>query len=334
MRVTDVPDPRITSPTDAVVRITHACICGSDLWFYRGVSPWEPGWRTGHEWLGIVEEVGKEVTALKPGDHVVAPFAYSDGTCEFCRKGIQTSCLNGGYWGGADDDGGQGEAVRAPQAEGTLIRIPEEVAGDDRLLKSILPLTDVMGTGHHAAMRAGVKEGMTVAVVGDGAVGLCGVLAARRLGAGRIIALGHHEERLEIARRFGATDVLSSSGQELEESVREMTSGGAEAVLECVGAQAAMDTAVAVCRPGGAVGFVGVPHEVEGLDIRRLFGENISLNGGVAPVRAYLPELMSDVIAGEIDPAPVLDMTVDLEGVPGGYAAMDTRDALKVMVRL
>ncbi len=329
-----MPDPKILDPKDVIVRVTHACVCGSDLWFYRGVSQWEPGWRTGHEWMGIVEEVGSEVNGFARGDAVIAPFAFSDGTCEFCLEGLHTSCINGGGWGGPENDGGQGELVRAPEADGTLVRVPEEVSGDAALLKSILPLTDVMGTGHHAAIRAGVEAGMSVAVVGDGAVGLCGVIAAKRLGAERILALGHHEGRLDLALRLGATHVLSSSGEELTSEVMEMTDGGAEAVLECVGAQSAMDTAIEICRPGGAVGFVGVPHGVEKVNVRRLFGENISLNGSLAPVRAYLPELMDDVIRGKIDPAPVLDMKVDLDGVPEAYAAMDSRRSIKVMIEL
>ena len=333
VRVEDVPDPQIVAPSDAIVRVTHACICGSDLWFYRGVSKWEPGWRTGHEWMGIVEEVGSEVSTLRPGDHVVAPFTYSDGTCEFCTRGIHTSCVNGGAWGGPDDDGGQAEALRASQADGTLVKIPDEVSGDAGLLERILPLTDVMGTGHHAALAAGVTSGATAAVIGDGAVGLCAVLAAARRGAERIIALGHHDDRLELARRFGATDIVTTRGREAVDAVQELTGGGAEAVLECVGNQEAMDTAAGIARPGGNIGFVGVPHEVKTLDMRQLFSNNVSLRGGVAPVRAYLPELLDDVIAGKLDPSPVLDLTVDLDGVPKGYEAMDSRTAIKVMIR-
>lgn len=334
VRVEDVADPRIEQPTDAVVRITHACICGSDLWFYRGIAPWEPGWRTGHEWMGVVEEVGAEVTSVKPGDHVLAPFAYSDGTCEFCQKGVHTSCLNGGYWGGDSEDGGQAEAVRSPQADGTLVRIPDEVSGDEAIMAAILCLTDVMGTGHHAAIAAQVTNGATVAVIGDGAVGLCGVLAAHRLGAGRIIALGHHEDRLAIARDFGATEVVTERGDEAVGIVKEMTGGGAEAVLECVGNQVSMDTAAGIARPGGTIGYVGVPAGVKAVPVRHLFSNNIALRGGVAPVRAYIPELLDDVVAGTLDPSPVLDLTVDLNGVPKGYAAMDERTSTKVMIKL
>ncbi|MFN2624681.1 MAG: alcohol dehydrogenase catalytic domain-containing protein, partial [Mycobacteriales bacterium] len=212
VRVEDVPDPKVLEPTDAVVRITHACICGSDLWGYRGIAEWPAGMRTGHEWLGVVDDVGAEVQSVRPGDRVIAPFSYSDGSCEFCLNGVHTSCHNGGYWGAEDVGGGQGEAIRAPQADGTLVVLPPAVAEDDALLTAALPLTDVMSTGHHAAVSAGVRAGSTVAIVGDGAVGLCAVLAAARLGAERIISLGHHEERLAIARRFGATDVVTTRG--------------------------------------------------------------------------------------------------------------------------
>jgi hypothetical protein len=335
VRVETVPDPRVEAPTDAVVRVRYACVCGSDLWFYRGVNTnWQPGWRTGHEFLGVVEAVGSEVTSLRPGDVVIAPFSYSDNTCEFCRKGVHTSCVNGGYWGGDSGDGGQGEAVRVPQADGTLVVVPPEVAGDPALLRAAVPLTDVMATGHHAAIAAGVRRGGTVAVVGDGAVGLCGVLAAARLGAERIFALGHHDDRLAIATRFGATDVVTARGEEAVAAVLDATGGGAESVLECVGAQSSMDLAIGVARPGGRVGFVGVPAQVEAIDVRRMFSNNIALHGGVAPARAYIPELLADVAAGTLDPSPVLDLTVGLDGVPEGYAAMDERRAVKVLVEV
>ena len=332
VRVENVPDPKIEQPTDAIARITHACICGSDLWFYRGLDDWKPGWRTGHEWMGVIEEVGSEVKNIKKGDRVLAPFAFSDGTCEFCGKGLQTSCLQGSFWG-MTNNGGQAEAIRVPFADGTLVVIPKQVEGDDDLLTKILPLTDVMSTGHHAAVAAGVQPGKTAVVVGDGAVGLCGVLAAKRLGADRIIILGRHQKRLEIARRFGATDVVSSRDQQAIDEIQEMTKGGAESVLECVGSESSMDSAIAITRPGGAVGFVGVPHGSETINLERMFMSNIALRGGVAPARAYIPELLADVVAGKLDPSAVLDLTVDLDGVPSGYAAMDGREAIKVMVR-
>ncbi|WP_088892578.1 zinc-dependent alcohol dehydrogenase family protein [Leptolyngbya ohadii] len=332
VRVETVLDPQIQAPTDAIARITHACICGSDLWFYQGYDQWQPGSRTGHEWMGIVEEVGSEVRNFKKGDRVLAPFAFSDGQCEFCGKGLQTSCLQGGFWGGAND-GGQAEAIRATFADGTLVKVPPQVENDEAMLTKILPLTDVMATGHHAAVSAGAKPGSIVAVVGDGAVGLCGVLAAKRLGADRIIILGRHEKRLAIARQFGATDVVTSRGQDAIDAVQELTKGGAEAVLECVGTEAAMDTAIGIARPGGAVGYVGVPHGSGKINLLRTFLSNIALKGGVAPARAYIPELLSDVLAEKIDPSPVLDLTVDMEGVPSGYKAMSDREAIKVMVK-
>jgi len=335
IRIDPVSDPRIQQPTDAIVRITHTAICGSDLWFYRGQQPYEPGWRTGHEPMGVVEEVGSEVRHVKPGDLVMAGFAFSDGTCEFCRKGLQTSCAHGGFWA-QEMDGAQGEAVRAPFADGTLVPIPEGARGDDRLLTALFPLTDVMGTGHHAAVCAGVEKGATCVVVGDGAVGLCAVLAARRIGAERIIAVGHHEGRLEKARAFGATDIVASRGEDAVREILEMTKGGCEHVLECVGAASSMSLSIQVARPGGTIGYVGVPHgpAAEGLDVMGLFFPNLTLRGGPAPVRAYMEELMDDVLSGTLDPSPVFDMTVDLDGVPDGYAAMDQRRALKVLVKI
>jgi threonine dehydrogenase-like Zn-dependent dehydrogenase len=303
------------------------------LWFYRGEAKWEPGWRTGHEWMGIVEDVGTEVTTLKKGDRVFAPFVYSDGSCEFCLKGNQTSCLHGGFWGGANNDGGQGEAVRAPFADATLVKVPDNASGDDALLRRILPLTDVMGTGHHAAVAAGVGPGSTVAVIGDGAVGLCAVLAAKRLGAGRIIIFGRHPSRLAIAKTFGATESVPERGDEGVALALEMTSGGAECVLECVGNDDSLQMASGMARPGGTIGFVGVPYGAKGLNLRRMFLDNVALRGGIAPVRAYAEELLGEVLEGKLDPSPVFDLEVALDGVPGGYAAMDSRSAIKVLVR-
>jgi threonine dehydrogenase-like Zn-dependent dehydrogenase len=335
IQIETVDDPRIEAPTDALVRITHACICGSDLWHYRGLVDMPPatdrGHRTGHEWMGVVEAVGDDVRTLRAGDAVIAPFAFSDGTCEFCRAGLHTSCLNGGGWGGPND-GGQAEAVKAPFADGTLVVLPEAIAGDEALQKAALPLTDVMATGHHAAVSAGVGAGSTVAVVGDGAVGLCAVLAARRLGAERIVAVGHHADRLDIARRFGATDIVLDDDP--VPAVRELTGGGAPSVLECVGMQSAMEAAVSMARDGGTVGYVGVPAVIDAVPLRDMFGRNVALRGGVAPARAYLPELLAEVAAGTLDPSPVLDMTVDLDGVPKGYEAMANRQAVKVMITL
>ncbi|HEY9370634.1 zinc-dependent alcohol dehydrogenase family protein [Streptomyces sp.] len=335
MRVEDVPDPVIQEPTDVVLRVLRACICGSDLWAYRGESARQPGQRIGHEFLGVVEAAGSDVSGFAPGDLVVAPFVWSDGTCDYCHEGLQTSCPRGGFWGSAGSDGGQGEAVRVPFADGTLVKLPADAASDDRLLTALLALSDVLGTGHHAALGAGVKPGSTVAVVGDGAVGLCGVLAAKRLGAERIIALGRHTARTDIARTFGATDVVAERGEAAEDAVRELTGGqGAHAVIEAVGTEQSMRTAVAITRDGGAIGYVGVPHgSGTGLDLSVMFDRNIALRGGVAPVRAYIPELLPDVLSGAVDPSPVFDLTVGLDGVPDGYKAMDERTALKVLVK-
>lgn len=333
VRLEQVPDPAIQEPTDAIVRITHAAICGSDLWAYRGINAWQAGWRIGHEWIGVVEAVGSEVRTVKPGDFVLAPYAYSDGSCEFCARGLQTSCVNAGFWG-TTNDGGQAEAVRAPLADGTLVPLPAGTNPDDRLYAALLTLTDVMATGHHAAVAAETRAGGVVAVVGDGAVGLCGVLAARRLGAARIIAIGHHRDRLELARRFGATDTVTGADEEAIGTVRELTGGGAASVLECVGTKSSMDLAFGVARAGGTVGFVGQPHGADIVNIRRMYRDNVALRGGLAPVRAYMPALLADVLAGTLDPSPVLDRTVGLAELADGYAAMDARTAIKVLVRV
>ncbi|MEU0278934.1 zinc-dependent alcohol dehydrogenase family protein [Streptomyces sp. NPDC088147] len=334
IRIEEVPDPVVRRPTDAVVRVVNACICGSDLWAYRGVASRVAGQRIGHEFLGIVEETGSEVNGFTPGDFVIAPFVWSDGSCDFCREGLHTSCPEGGIWGEVGSDGGQGEAVRVPFADGTLVKLPKEAAGEEKLLPGLLALSDVMSTGHHAAVAARVRPGVTVAVVGDGAVGLCGVLAARRLGADRIIALGRHRARTDIARAFGATDVVAERGDAAIEAVNELTGGrGAHAVLEAVGTEESMRTAISLARDGGAVGYVGVPHGGSaGVSIAQMFDRNVALAGGVAPARAYIPELLPDVLSGAIDPGLVFDRTVDLDGVPDGYRAMDDRSALKVRI--
>ena len=331
VRVENVPDARLVEPTDALVRVTRACICGSDLWPYNSMKPSEIGNRMGHEFIGTVEEVGSQVRTVRKGDLVVAPFAWSDGTCEFCRQGLQTACVHGGFWGGTKLDGGQGEAVRVPLADGTLFKLP--VRPDHSLMPSLLTLTDVMGTGHHAALAAKVAPGKIVAVVGDGAVGLCGVIAARRLGAERILILGRHPDRISLARKFGATDVVSERGQAAVERVMQLTSGlGAHSVLECVGLEEAMLTAASIARPGGAVGRVGVPQHVHIPAAQPTFYRNITIAGGPAPVRAYMDELLPDVLEGRIEPGRVFDRVVDLDGVPAGYEAMNERKSIKVMI--
>jgi hypothetical protein len=330
VRVETVADARIVEPTDALLTVTRACICGSDLWPYKSMEPTEKGRRMGHEFIGVVEDVGKAVRTVKRGDLVVAPFAWSDGTCEFCRQGLQTSCLHGGWWGG-DLDGGQGEAVRVPQADGTLVVLPVE--RDDALMPSLLTLSDVMGTGHHAAVMARVGPGKAVAIVGDGAVGLCGVIAARRLGAEQIILLGRHPARIALAREFGATDIVSERGEAAVARVRDLTGGlGAHSVLECVGLEEATVTALGIARAGGAVGRVGVPQVGAIPASVPTFFKNVTIGGGPAPARAYIPELLPDVLEGRINPGRVFDRVTDIDGVPDGYRAMDARESIKVMI--
>jgi threonine dehydrogenase-like Zn-dependent dehydrogenase len=329
--VGDRPDPVVAEPSDAVVRVVLACVCGSDLWFYRGDSEFEPG-PIGHEFVGVVEDVGPDIQNIKQGDFVIAPFAFSDGTCPHCRHGITSACANGGFFP-MNGDGGQGEAVRVPLADGTLVQVPGS-GHSDEIMRSLLSLSDVMATGHHAAVCARVEPGHTVAVVGDGAVGLCGVLAAKRLGAERIIALSRHEDRQKFAREFGATEIVEQRGEKATEAVMELTDGtGVDATLECVGTGQAMDTALSVARPGSMVGYVGVPHGVE-LPLGEMFFRNKGVRGGSAPVRAYIPELLDDVLDGRIDPGRVLDFETDLEHVAEAYAAMHERRAIKSMLRV
>ena len=307
VRVENVPDAHLMDSTDAVVRVTRAAICGSDLWPYKTMPDEDAGRRMGHEFIGVVEAVGTDVRAVKAGDVVVSPFLWSDGTCVFCREGLQSECLHGGRYGSDDVDGGQGEAVRVPQAEGTLVVLP--VGEDDALMPSLLALSDVMATGHHAAVTAKVAPGKAAAVVGDGAVGLCGVVAAKRLGAEQIILLGRHPDRIALAQEFGATDIVSERGAEAVQHVRELTGGlGADSVLECVGLEQAVVTALEIARPGGAVGWVGVPQE-ETTPASIAFWKNVSIGGGPAPARAYIEELLPDVLEGRIEPGRVFDRT-------------------------
>ena len=331
VRIENVPDAQLREPTDALVRVTRAAICGSDLWPYKSMEPSETGRPMGHEFVGVVEAVGDDVRTVQAGQLVVAPFLWSDGTCVFCREGLQTSCLHGGGYGRDGVDGGQGEAVRVPQADGTLVPLPVE--GDDALMPSLLTLSDVMSTGHHAARSANVGPGRTVAVVGDGAVGLCGVIASRRLGAERIILLGRHADRIALAREFGATDIVSERGDEAVERVRELTDGlGAQSVLECVGLGDATVTALEIARAGGAVGRVGLPEEETIPEGVTTFFRNLTIAGGPAPARAYIEELLPDVLEGRIEPGRVFDRVVPLDGVPDGYRAMNDRESIKVMV--
>jgi threonine dehydrogenase-like Zn-dependent dehydrogenase len=331
VRIETVPDPSVVEPTDAVIRVTRACICGSDLWPYKTLEHSETGRVMGHEAIGVVEAIGADVRTLKAGDLVVMPFAFSDGTCVFCADGLNTSCVHGGFFGNPEVPGAQAEAVRVPQADGTLFVLP--VGEDDALMPSLLTLSDVMGTGHHAAVVAEVGPGKRAAVVGDGAVGLCGVIAAKRLGAEQIILLGRHADRIALAREFGATDIVSERGDEAVERVRELTDGfGVHSVLECVGLDQSMQTAIEIARPGGAVGRVGVPQDEVMPASRPAFFDNVTVGGGPAPVRAYIDELLPDVLEGRIQPGRVFDRVISLDDVPDGYRAMNDREAIKVMV--
>jgi threonine dehydrogenase-like Zn-dependent dehydrogenase len=330
VRVEDVPDARLVDRTDALVRVTRAAVCGSDLWPYKSMPRDDAGRRMGHEFIGVVEAVGVNVETVKVRDLVVSPFLWSDGTCVFCREGLHSNCLHGGRYGFDGVDGGQGEAVRVPEADGTLVVLP--VDADDALMPSLLTLTDVMCTGHHAAVTAKVGPGRTVAVVGDGAVGLCGVIASKRLGADRIILLGSNPERTALGEEFGATDVVRERGAEAVERVRELTEHGAYSVLECVGLEQPVETALAIARPGGAIGRVGVP-EHDTTPTSLAFWKNASVAGGPAPVRAYIEELLLDVLEGRIEPGRVFDRTGSIEDVPEGYRAMNDREVLKFQIK-
>jgi len=334
VRVEQVPDSTIKLPTDALVRVAGSAICGSDLWPYASRSPQDAPARVGHEFVGIVEDTGRDVTTVKKGDLVVAPFAISDGTCQFCREGLQTSCAHpeAGFWDMIPDEGGQAEAVRVPLADGTLVRLP--VAPDSALVPSLLTLSDVLGTGHHAAVIAGVSNRTRVTVIGDGAVGLLAVLSARRLGAEQVILMGRHPARTSLGREFGASDVVSARGDEGIAQVRELTGGdGTHVVIEAVGTMPAYQQAVGVVRPGGVISRVGVPQfEDAPVGWGSLFRHNVRLAGGPAPVRAYIEELMPDILDGTIEPGKVLDLTVGLDGVPAAYRDMAGRTVLKTLI--
>jgi threonine dehydrogenase-like Zn-dependent dehydrogenase len=326
IRFEEVPDPVVEEPTDAIVKVVAGCICGSDLWPYRGANDVDAGATIGHECVGVVEEVGPDVKDVKAGDFVIVPFCHCDNTCAHCRAGVQSACDNLGFTAS-----GQGEYARVSQADGSLVKT--DGMPDAALIPSLLTLSDVMATGWHAAVAAGVKQGGTAVVIGDGAVGLCGVLAAAQLGAERVIAMSRHESRQEIARAFGATDIVAERGKEGGARIADLTDGiGADAVLECVGTDEAMKTAFAIARPGSTVGFVGVPHGVE-LPVRRMFQKNVGLAGGMAPVRRYLPDLLDRVLSGAIDPGRVFDLTLPMSESPEGYRAMDERRAIKVLLQ-
>jgi threonine dehydrogenase-like Zn-dependent dehydrogenase len=337
VRVIDVPDPSIEQPTDALVRVVRACVCGSDLHPYHSMPDTPAGATIGHEFIGVVEQVGGEVTTVAKGDFVIAPFAVSCGHCEFCRAGLQTSCPNGGFWNdpGLGTGGGQAEAVRVPLADGTLVKVPGVDAGtDEARLASLLTLSDVYGTGWHAAVRGGVTPGSTVTVIGDGAVGLLAVLSAKQLGAEHIVLMGRHQGRTDLGRQFGTTDVVAERGQEGIAKARDLTDGGSPIVVEAVGHMPAYEQAVGIVRPGGVISRVGVPqYDDAPVGFASLFGPNVTLTGGPAPVRAYIKHLLPAVLDGTVNPGKVFDRTVGLDDTPAGYAAMDERTALKVLVR-
>ena len=332
VRIENVADAALQLPTDAVVRIVRSCICGSDLHPYHSMPNTPGGAQMGHEFIGVVEEVGSDVATIKKGDFVIAPFAWSDGTCVFCQEGLQTSCEHGGFWAAGAIGGAQAEAIRVPFADGTLVKAP--VDENSELLPSLLTLSDVFGTGYHAAVKARVTAQTSVTVIGDGAVGLMAVLSAKRLGAERIILMGRHKARTDLGIEFGATDVVAERGEEGIAKVRELTGGyGTHAVLEAVGYREAYDQALGVVRPGGVISRVGVPqYEDAPIGFGSLFGPNITLTGGPAPVRAYIEELLPDVLSGAINPGKVFDSVISLDEVPAGYKSMDQRTALKVLV--
>lgn len=326
IRLDTVPDPVIDQPTDAIIKVDTACICGSDLWPYRGEDDVPEARTIGHEAIGTVVEVGSAVSSFAPGDFVVVPFDHCDNTCPNCTYGAQNACDNLGF-----TVSGQAEYALVTQADGSMVKTPGQPDAD--LVPSLMALADVMATGWHAAVSAGVRAGGTAVVVGDGAVGLCGVLAASHLGAETVIAMSRHEPRQEIARAFGATHVVAERGKEGAAAVKEILGGvGGEAVLECVGNDASMKQAFGVTRAGGTIGVVGVPHGVE-LPIRTMFGKNIGVRGGMAPTRKYLPELLDLVLSRTIDPGKVFDLTLPLDEVAEGYRAMDERRAVKVLLK-
>ncbi len=332
VRIETVPDAQLIEPSDAIIRVSRACICGSDLWPYKLLEPQSTGRRMGHEAIGVVEAVGPKVGRIRRGDLVVMPFAYSDGSCDFCQEGLHTACAHGGFFGVGPVGGAQAEAVRVPLADGTLYKLP--VGEDNALIPSLLTLSDVMGTGHHAAVTARVSRGKKVAVIGDGAVGLCGVIAAKRLGAEQIIILGRRPDRIALAKEFGATDVVKERGEVAVEHVRKLTGGtGVHSILECVGTEEAIRASIQIARPGGAIGRVGVPH-YEAIPVsKQAFYGSISIGGGPAPVRAYIEALLPDILEGRIQPGRVFDRTIALNDVPDGYRAMNERESLKVMVK-
>lgn len=332
--VEDVDDPRIVAPTDAIVQVESAGVCGSDLWTYRGKASVVPGARIGHEFVGSVVEVGHGVQSLRVGDWVIAPFRYSDGTCDYCHEGLESSCRNGGFWSREEQCGGQAEFVRVPYADATLVAaLPDRSRPDPSLHADMLALCDVFPTGYHAAFSAGVHPGASVAVVGDGAVGQCAILAARLLGSEQAILVGsRHYERCSLASRMGATTVTASRGREAVDFVRSATAGrGVDVVLECVGTPESFRSSLALVHDGGTVGYVGLPHGTD-LPLSDLFSRNIAIVGGVCPARHYIPELLGKVLDGTASPGEVFTKRFSLDDVAQAYAALDRREVVKPLV--
>jgi threonine dehydrogenase-like Zn-dependent dehydrogenase len=333
IEVQEVPDPVIQQPDDAIVKVTYSCICGSDLWPYRGLAPRDHGSRIGHEFMGVVETVGADVKKVKPGDLVVAPFIPVDGTCPECLAGMYSACRNKKTWGSGGNDGCQGEKIRVPLADGTLFKIPKDT--DEKLMSALLPLSDVLCTGHHAAVSAGVGPGKTVAVVGDGAVGLCAVAASKRLGAKQIILISTHEDRARVGRQFGATEILAKRGDEAIAAIKAETNNlGVDCALECVGTPESWKTVFGVVRPGGRIGFVGVPVNVPDIAVRNLLATNIGVQGGIAPAATYIPQLMPDVLSGKLDVSAIFTKTLPLSEIAQGYKDMDERKEIKILIKL
>ncbi|MGN0103515.1 zinc-dependent alcohol dehydrogenase family protein [Bifidobacterium thermacidophilum] len=347
VRVEERPIPTIKNPGDLIIRVVRTCVCGSDLWPYRSQDANSAGTPIGHESIGVVTEIGADVTAAKPGDFVIVPFPISCGECAACKAGFESSCLNGGYFGGAEGEGCQSEYLHVPHADGTVVNVSEALAaGDipgapaspaefsDEMLADLLTLSDVMGTGYHAAVSAEVKPGDTAVVFGDGAVGLCGVLSAKLLGAARIIAMSRHDDRAAIAREFGATDIVPERDDAAVARVMELTGSGADVVLECVGSAQSFNTALRVGRPGAVIGRVGLPHGVQ-IPADATFYRNIGIKGGPAPVRTYARQrLLREVLAGNIHPGRVFTKTYTLDEVPQAYADMDARRVIKALVKV
>ncbi len=334
IEVKEVPDPEIKNPDEAIVKVTYSCICGSDLWYYRGITPLEPGKRIGHEFMGIVETVGDNVKNIKAGDFVIAPFAISDGTCPECKVGETRFCRHGMFWGMGRSDGGQGEKVLVPLADGTLVVVPGADKLDELTMRALLPLTDVLSTGHHAAIDAHVTKGSSVAVIGDGAVGLCAVAASRRLGASRIFLVSTHEDRAALGKKFGATDIIAVRGDEAVKQIKKSTADlGVDCALECVGNPDAWDVAWGIVRKGGNIGFVGVPHDIPDIPISKLWNSNVGLKGSGASARHHIPELLPDVLSGKIDVSDIFTKTLPLKDIAEGYKDMDERREIKVLIK-